>query len=103
MAGVCRKEWSEVSKTFKISKSSLQKRLKQNSYFGPSLGRIPVFSANKEKQLAEYVIHLSKLFYGISKQEIKKCAYEYAEKNNMPCPFKIKIQKLHGMIGSGVL
>lgn len=77
----------EVSRTFKIPRSSLQKRLKQNSYGGLSLGRTPVFSANTEKQLAGHVIHLSKLFYGISRQEIKKCAYEYAEKNNMSCPF----------------
>lgn len=77
----------EVSRAFNIPRSTLQKRLKQNSDAGPSLGRKPVFSTVEEKCLAEHVIHLSKLFYGISRQEIKKCAYDYALKNNLTCPF----------------
>lgn len=77
----------EVSRAFNIPRSTLQKRLKQDSDAGPSLGRKPVFSIEEENFLAQHVIHLSKLFYGISRQEIKKCAYEYAVKNHLPCPF----------------
>lgn len=77
----------EASKIFNIPRSTLQKRWKQNSDISPSLGRKAVFSVVEEELLAIHVIHLSKLFYGISRKEIKKCAYAYAEKKGMACPF----------------
>ncbi|KAJ3619091.1 hypothetical protein MTP99_005878 [Tenebrio molitor] len=77
----------EVSRTFEIPRSTIQKRMKNNHTEGPSLGRLPVFSKVEEKQLAAHVLKISKLFYGVSRLEIKKCAYDYAEKNNLRCPF----------------
>lgn len=62
----------EVARSFSIPRSTIQKRLKQNTDAGPSLGRKPVFTVDEERHLAEHIIHLSKLFYGISREEAKK-------------------------------
>ncbi|KAB0804091.1 hypothetical protein PPYR_01061 [Photinus pyralis] len=71
----------EVSKTFEIPRSTIQKRMKNSN--------------NEEQELAAHVIKLSKLFYGVSRDEIKKCAYEYAVKNNIKSPFN-KEKKVAG-------
>lgn len=67
----------------KISRSYLQKQLKENSDIGPSLGRKPVFSVEEGKCLKEHVIHHSKPFYRISRQENETCTYDYALKDGM--------------------
>jgi hypothetical protein len=36
---------------------------------------------------AERVVLLSKCFLGITRTEIRKCAYEYAHQNNIKHPF----------------
>lgn len=77
----------EVSTAIEIPRSTIQARIKNNNYKDPSLGRLLVFSNIEEKQLAARVIKLSKLFYGVSRQEVKKCAFDYAQKNNIKCPF----------------
>lgn len=78
----------DVSRTFGIPRSTLQDRLKQgNTGSGPSMGRHPVFSKEDEKLLADQVIKLSKLFYGISPAEIKRCAFSYATRNGIKNPF----------------
>lgn len=80
----------EVSRSFAIPRSTIQKRMKTNNLEGPSLGRSSVFSKVEEVQLAAHVIKLSKLFYGVSRQEIKKCAYDYAEQKHLRCPFNME-------------
>lgn len=47
------------------------------------LGRKPVFSNELENMLADYVIKLSNLFYGLTANSIRKVAYEYAVSNNI--------------------
>ena len=42
----------EVSKTFNIARSTLQKRLKNNNTSDSSLGRLLVFSKDQEEELA---------------------------------------------------
>ena len=56
----------EVSRSFGIPRSTLQDRLKHNSDTSePLMGRHAVFTKNDEELLANQVIRLSKLFYGM--------------------------------------
>lgn len=83
----------EVSRSFGIARSTLQDRLKHNNNASePSMGRHPVFSKEDEKLLAAQVIKLSKLFYGISPAEIKRCAFAYARQNGIKNPFSQESQ-----------
>jgi hypothetical protein len=71
----------EAARTFGILAATLQRRLlKVDKPLPMRLGRPPVFAPEPKRELAERVVLLSKCFLGITKIEIRKCAYEYAHK-----------------------
>lgn len=82
----------EVARTSGIPRSTLQTRRKTNLLRDPRFGRKSVFTQEEEQELALHVIKLSKLFYGISRSDIKKCAFQYAEKKNIDHPFNKNLQ-----------
>jgi hypothetical protein len=45
-----------------------------------SFGRPPIFTAPQEKEMAEQIILLSKLFYGLTTVDLPKLAFAYAER-----------------------
>lgn len=77
----------QVARCFGIPRTSLQSRFKNKKIGGPALGRSAIFNKQNEEMLALHVIKLGKLFHGVSRSEIKKCAFEFAEKNNKKHPF----------------
>lgn len=46
------------------------------------MGISPVFS-QQEKELIDHILLLSRLFYGVTRLQMRKIAYEYAEKNSI--------------------
>jgi len=53
------------------------------------LGRFrTVFNNKQEKQLIGYVQFMVSLFYGLTRNEFKKIAYDFAERNKVPRPFQ---------------
>lgn len=77
----------EVARSFAISRSTLQLRLKRNCTAADSLGSYSMFIKDEEEVLSEQVITLARHFYGISPIEIKKCAFKYSEEKNNRHPF----------------
>ncbi|XP_052739730.1 uncharacterized protein LOC112049361 [Bicyclus anynana] len=73
----------EAARFTGIPFSTLQERLKKKNSELPSLGRNPVFSKEQEAEMAEQVKFLGKIFYGCTSIQIRKMAYEYADKNNL--------------------
>lgn len=77
-----------AAKNFDIPYGTLQDRLR-NRY--PSkklqLGRKPVFNHKQEAELADHILQLSKLFYGLTPKIVRKIAYDYAVQNNIPNNF----------------
>lgn len=45
-----------------------------------------IFSDDQEKELAEYIMHASKIFFGLSTTDTKTLAYEYGQENKIPMP-----------------
>lgn len=76
-----------VSTRFGIPRCTLQDRLKSRNPSEAVLGRKPVFSRDAEKELVGEIIRLSKIFYGLTAHEIQRCAFNYAERNNINHPF----------------
>ncbi|CAG9575523.1 unnamed protein product [Danaus chrysippus] len=68
-----------AAKAMGISFSTLQKRLKQQNQSEPRLGRLPVFTQDAEKILADRIKYLSSIFYGVTVIQVRKAAYRYAE------------------------
>lgn len=80
---------------FQIHESTIRKYLKKGNAIEPTLGRKPVFSKAQEKDISDHLLCLAKSFYGISKLELRKIIYEYAEKNKIKHPF-CKLTKMAG-------
>ena len=79
----------QASRSFGIPKTTLLDYMKRSNQTGtiPSkkqMGGAPVFTPDQEKEIKEYVLLLSKLFYGITKTELRKLAYDFAIANNIP-------------------
>jgi hypothetical protein len=54
--------------------------LKSGNISEISVGRPPIFTAPQEKETAEHIILLSKLFYGLTIVDLRKLAFTYAER-----------------------
>ncbi|CAH4034246.1 unnamed protein product [Pieris brassicae] len=72
-----------AAKVMGIPFSSLQKRIKKGSTFAPHLGRFTVFSREEVAELANLVKKMANIFYGFYANQIRRVAFEYAEKLNV--------------------
>lgn len=78
----------EVSRTFGIPLTTLHDRYKSRKIEAPRMGRKPLFTANQETEMKEHVLKMAKLFYGITPLELRRLAFEFAEKNRIAHPFR---------------
>lgn len=60
-----------------------------------SLGRLTVFSAEIEKQLEVQILKMEECFYGLTITDIRRAAFDFAEKNGIPNNFN-KVKKTAG-------
>lgn len=77
----------EVGRSFGIPESTLRKQMLSNQPKFPRIGRKAVFSPEIEQDLAEYILKLCKLFYGITQKQLRRLAFKYAEEHNIPHSF----------------
>jgi hypothetical protein len=76
--------------------STLQSRLKnQKTNPGSRLGRNSVFSEEQEEMISQHVKLMAKLFYGLTPKQLRKIAFEFAEKNYIANTFN-NVKKLAG-------
>ncbi|CAK1602055.1 unnamed protein product [Parnassius mnemosyne] len=80
-----------ASQKYGIPYTTLQRHVKSNSSI-KSLGSFkPVFNEEQEKILEKHLRDLDALFYGLSRNEFKELAGEYAKRQNIQTPFKNNI------------
>lgn len=84
-----------VGRKYGIHEATLRKRLKVGLTGGPNMGRKAVFNKTQESEISVHLILLAKLFYGVTLTELRRMAYEYAERNNIKHNFN-KATKLAG-------
>ncbi|KAG8223060.1 hypothetical protein J437_LFUL002008 [Ladona fulva] len=75
------------SKKYGIPFSTLQERKKKNKDSKPHLGRNTTFTTEQEQALAERIKTLANVFYGLTATDVRRVAYEYAVKNEIPHRF----------------
>lgn len=51
------------------------------------MGRKPVFTAEQENEIKNQILLLSRSFYGLTPNSLKRAVYEYAERNRINTPF----------------
>ena len=49
----------------------------------PHGGTCPVFTGQQETDFLQYLLTLSKFFYGLTPLELRRLAFEFAKKNNI--------------------
>ncbi|XP_033225933.1 uncharacterized protein LOC117178619 [Belonocnema kinseyi] len=59
-----------------------------NSILLRRLGRPPVLSEELETKLVNYVLTMESKFYGLIRRDLEYMAYQLAEANNVPNPFR---------------
>nr|XP_047123710.1 uncharacterized protein LOC124806668 [Hydra vulgaris] len=85
---------NKAAVNFGIPEATLRRYIKKSSdQFPINNGRFrPIFSIEMEKLLAEYLIELSKRFFGMTSVQLRKFAYEFAEFNNVPHNFNKELK-----------
>ncbi|XP_060845492.1 uncharacterized protein LOC132925085 [Rhopalosiphum padi] len=86
---VANKEMSmrKAAKKLNIPYSTLQERINHSNYQPPRLGCLSVFSLSNEREIADHIIKLANLFYGLTPLQLRAAAYTFAVKNNIKNKF----------------
>ena len=81
----------QASARYLIPRSTLRDRLSDVGQIEdtapPKLGPGPVISEDFEEELAERVLFLSKMFYGITSEKLASVAFDFAERQKINHPF----------------
>lgn len=84
-----------AAELFSIPYSTLRERVANETSAAPRFGTKPVFSVETEKEIAAHCVKMANMFYGLTKLELRKAVFDYAEKNGIPHRFN-KDLKLAG-------
>lgn len=85
--------WKLASKTFNVPSSTLRRRAaNKNTYAinetkGFLGGSVPTFDKDIEDQITKHIKELETRFYGLTMLELRKLAFDLAEKNGIPHKF----------------
>ncbi|CAH1993676.1 unnamed protein product [Acanthoscelides obtectus] len=85
--------FTKAVKSFGVPRTTLR-RLVHNTELSPELvvqkplGRRPVLPPYLEEKLVEYILHMEQIFYGLTRMDVRKIAYQLTVQNNIPNPFK---------------
>ncbi|KAL1492099.1 hypothetical protein ABEB36_012591, partial [Hypothenemus hampei] len=73
----------EVGRSFKIPEATLRDKIKANNCTKIRMGRHPVFNEQQETSIADHVIKLANIFFGITPLELRHLAYQFAVTNKI--------------------
>ena len=86
----------EASQVYSIPKSTLERHKNKKVSKPGSLGRFEcVLDQDFEKELVAYCVEMQQRLFGLSLAELRRIAYELAERNKLPHPFS-RDKKLAG-------
>lgn len=79
------------AKTYRVPKASLKRHLESKNKIanGPKKfhGGVPTFSIDIENEIKAHLLSLEAMMFGLSPMDVRKLAFEIAEKNNLPHNF----------------
>ena len=87
----------EVCRRYSVPRSTLRDRIAERGGMEPDeparLGRNATFSKDSEEELAERMILLSDMYYGITKETLAAVAYQFAERQRLQHRFSHEKKK----------
>ena len=80
-----------ASRVFNVPKTTLRRRVRgKNKRVSGSRkdlgGRAPVLSEEAEQDLVAYIIQMEEMFFGLTMEDVRRLAYQLAERNGMLPP-----------------
>lgn len=84
--------WKKAAKTFEVPKTTLM-RLSMEKYGEPAkaasvrAGRPTVLPPELEEQLVKYCLVMESTFFGLTRRDLRRMAYQLAERNGIKHPF----------------
>jgi transposase-like protein len=72
-----------VAQQFNIARTTRRDRMKSGNMCKARLGRKPLLTAALEKELANHVLLLAKLFFGMAQIQLRRLAFETAERSGI--------------------
>ena len=85
----------EAAKRYGIPRQTLADRIKAENDDKPCLGPRPLFCQDFEEELAERIIMVADMFYGVTSDKLASLAFEFAERQNIPHRFN-RVKKRAG-------
>lgn len=86
-----------AARNFNIPESTIRDHLKQIDDGGQvsttpalkidAMGRKPIFTKQQEHELADHIVKLGNLFYGVTPRELRRIAFDFAEANHLTHKF----------------
>lgn len=89
---------NECNRVYGIPKATLKRHTDQKNYYVNErkyLGKLPVFSEEMETLLSDNILTFEESFFGLTITDIRKLAYDVAEKHSLPHTFN-KDKKMAG-------
>nr|XP_047138967.1 uncharacterized protein LOC124814907 [Hydra vulgaris] len=83
---------SQASLAYSVPKTTLFDYCKKEFITQPRGGRKCIFSDAQEKELKEYIVKCSQVFYGLTIEMVRKIAFKFAERNKLTHKFNRKTQ-----------
>lgn len=81
----------KASKQFSVPRSTLQRLvhlgLPAEEAVSRKLGRKPLMSSKMEAELVHYLLLMEQKFYGLTRNDVRRLAYELCERNGVDHPF----------------
>lgn len=82
-----------ASKHFSVPKSTLKDKVNSaeedvNKLVSIKLGRKPTLDIELEEALVTYCLEMESRFYGLTAKDVKRMAFQLAEKNGLQHPFR---------------
>lgn len=86
--------FNEACRVFNIPKPTLNRHLKNKNTRSKkkAFGRLTVFPAEVEEQLVSHILRLEEHMFGITIRDVRKLAFQLADRNNLPHNFNLERQ-----------
>ncbi|KAJ8886895.1 hypothetical protein PR048_013107 [Dryococelus australis] len=79
---------------FNIPFSTLKDRVNAGKCYAPKLGMKCVFSSQQGKEIEDQVLLFAKLFFGMTVTELRRVAFEFADRNGIKHNFCKEIRQV---------
>lgn len=78
--------YKTIAREFKINVMTLKRLCRRDSYVQPGFTNRQILSKRHEDELEAYLVHMSKMYYGLTVVQLRKVAYQFAKANKMKYP-----------------